>query len=543
MDPRSVPQSLAADVKVGGLPTPGAPPNSAVRQSLDALLKETVASAAAASGYRLSDISFGETVEVTLEKGGATFVWWLRSANDRARCFKSTAHFKIGYRKDPPDRLGYALLKAICGGIEVWERSLPEGAHTQLFTPTRLQPRETTQRPATSLDPATEALVSQTTFAPIYQEWLAVREQQLLAAFQNLETGRKKEILLVNAMQGLPFYASMVDFFALLQRTHPGIRVTSASYFENIFEFHQGVAAKGVPVASVADVMTWSTAEINRFDVIILIGPSDVMAKLMALEGLTAKLILLDLGFYHQLIESYQGWSPGSLQEIFPGKSSQMNGVVCYSCQPESKVTQDFPSLFSFRLLEWRHFNYIPIGFTYCTYYRTDLRRFDVGLLGTGGRDYAQLDPDLLGGLRFLFLGNVESAPGIDRLLTKLDVTVVSHVNEDTYARLLALCRCVVLPAHVYYQVNNVFLSVVDAVASGKALVTPRHVGLARLEQDHLPAVFYDNTQPVDLHRTLNGLLHQDGGLQDIETRSIAFAKEKLDIYRILGMILREQVL
>ncbi len=142
--------------------------------------------------------------------------------------------------------------------------------------------------------------------------------------------------------------------------------------------------------------------------------------------------------------------------------------------------------------------------------------------------------------MRFLFLGAAEDAPEIERLRAELDVTV-ARVNEDTYARLLALCRCVVLPYYSRYP-NNVFMSVIDTVASGKALVTRRHVGIGRLERDGLPAVFYDRSS-TDLFRQVDDLFRHDGRLDDIEARSIAFAKEKLDIYRILWRILEEQVL
>ena len=518
-----------------------------VRQSLNTLLEKTVIDASPALGYALTAISFGETVEVTLEKAGATFVLWLKPVSADAKCYRKTARFIIGHRRDPPDRLGYALLDAACARIEVWERSLPDGAQTHLFDETPPSLTEPTLHGGTSVDPATDALLSQTTFSPIYREWLEVRERQLAARFASLKIGGRQNILLVNATRGLQFYPSLVDFCALLQRTHERVRVTSASYFDDIFQFHEGVADKGLSVVSVAEVVTWGAAEINRFDAVIHIGPSDAMGRLMALEGVTAKLVLLDLGFYHQLIDAYPGSYvkvPGSVlngEAIIHNRSSQINRLTSYSCQPEAKIKHDLTGVCSLGLVDWHWFNYIPIGFTYCNYYRSNTHRFDVALLGSVGRDYTQIDPDLFRGLRFLFLGAAENAPDVERLLAKLDVTVVSRVNEEMYARLLALCRCVVVP--LAPQVRNVFLSVMDTVAAGKALVTPRHAGLARLERDGLPAVFYDHTNPTDLFVRVDELFHKEGRLQDIEARSIAFAKEKLDIYRILWTILEEQIL
>jgi hypothetical protein len=510
-----------------------------VRQSLHALLHETT-QASAALGYTLATISFGARVEVTLEKGGATFVLWLTPRSDEQHCYRKTARFNIGHQGEAPDQLGYALLDAACTQIEAWERSLPEGAQMQLFDRAPLPRPEQEEAP---VDSAAATLLTQASFTPIYQEWLEVRERRLQARFAGLQVGSRKNILLVNATKGLQFFASIVDFVALLQRTQDKIRATSASYFPDIFQFQQGVADKGLQVVSVAEVTTWGAAEVNRFDAVIFLGPSDVMVRLMALDGVTAKLVLLDLGFYHQLLEAYPGWYPGAGVvediQIIRNLASQRNGVVAYSCQPERKIRRDLVGVCAPHLLVWRWFDYIPIGFTYRTYYRSDRHAFDVALLGSAGRNYDQIDAGRFRGRRFLFLGNAESVPAIEHLRAQLDLIVVSRVDEEAYSRLLALCRCVVLPFSL--DSANVFLSVADTIASGKALVTTRHMGIARLGSADLPMVFYD-TSASDLFRGVDDLLQHNERLEDIHERSVAFAKEKLDIYRILEVILDEQV-
>lgn len=511
-----------------------------VRQSLTALLDDTVTDPASAFGYRIATVFFGETCEVTLEKQGASFVLWLRPANDAGPCYQSTARFKIGYNGNPPDKLGYALLAAACAQIEAWETTLPEAAQMQLFDHTPSPQAPAAAQSAVSMDRATEALLSETTFSSIYCDWLAVRERDLAARLQQLKPAHERNVLLVNATMGLQFYASMVDFFLRLRQTHDRIRATSVSYFDGIFEFQRGVADKGLPVVSVADVMSWDVAEINRFDVIILIGPSDIMAKLMTLEGLTAKLILLDLGFYHQVLEAHPTFIKGA--EVIDNKAEQINQVVGYSCQPEAKVLNDFAQVCSLQLVQWRWVNYIPIGFNYCTYYRSDRRAFDVALLGSSARDYAQIDPRLFAGMRFLFLGNAAAAPEIERLRRHLDITVISRVSEDTYARLLALCRCFLLPVW-FADSANVLLSVCDTIATGTPLVTSPHLGLERLERERVPAVFYSNKNAADLADHVKHVVHNEKRLQEIESRSIAFAKERLDFYRTLEEIVEEQVL
>ena len=390
-------------------------------------------------------------------------------------------------------------------------------------------------------DPTVEALLAPATFTPLYGDWLGVREAALAARFRALAGAPARRVLLVNATLGLPLYPSVVDFFALLQRAQPAVRVTSASYFDTIYQLGDGVARKGLAVVAIADVAAWTTAEVNRFDVVLAVGPSDALAALMARPGLTARLVCLDLGFYHQLIESTAGafLDDGPAGPPRAAGPAPPNGVTCYSCQPQRKVTRDLDRFFALERFAWRWFNYIPVGFAYGAYYRSDRALFDVALLGSGGRSYADLDPAALRGARCLFLGAPERAPGLARLRAALDVTVVPRVDEATYGRLLAACRCVVLP--IAPASANVLLSVVDALASGKALVTPRRDGLARLEREGAPIVFYDGA--ADLSATVGDLLRDAARLDDLGARTLAFAQAHMDIYGILETILREQVL
>lgn len=380
--------------------------------------------------------------------------------------------------------------------------------------------------------------VYRATFTPLHVDRLAAREQDLRRRLAERAAPAATNILLVNATLGLPLYPSIVDFFAQLMRAHPAVRVTGASYFD-IVEFQAGVAKKGLAVASVADVMTWGVAALNRFDVVVFVGPSAAMARLMALDGLRARLVLIDMGFYHQLLEADRdGFLSG--RDVVGTRAAQVNRVVGYSCQPEEKVVKDLAGPFQPALFAWRWFDYIPIGFSYCRYYRSDRAAFDVALLGTNARDYAQIDPRLFRGLRFLFLGRAEGSPDIQRLRHELGIRVVAPVDQDTYARLLSLCRCVVMPM-ASVNVKNVFMSVVDTLATGRVLVTSRHQGLARLERDQVPATFAERN-PSDLFRAVDQVLSDPARLVDLQERSLAFATERLDIYRMLWTILEEQV-
>jgi hypothetical protein len=107
-------------------------PMSDPRRTLRTLLDATLADTSTACAYALSGLSFGRAVEITLQKGAATFVVWLTPAAD-ATAYRRTARFNIGHRGDPPDRLGYTFLDAMCARIEAWEQSLSDDAGAKLF--------------------------------------------------------------------------------------------------------------------------------------------------------------------------------------------------------------------------------------------------------------------------------------------------------------------------------------------------------------------------------------------------------------------------
>jgi hypothetical protein len=415
-------------------------------------------------------------------------------------------------------------------------------------------------------NPSIDALLARATFTPLHQGWLPERAARLEARFRSLTVARPVSVLLLNATKGQQLYPSIVDFFALLQRVQPRVRVTSASHFAEVFDLERGVRAKGLTVAPMREVTGWSVAEVNRFDVVIAVGPSQTLARLMAMPGLRARLVCLDLAFYHQLIDASGGAFTRGERVVTTPMAAQANRVVAYSCQPAHKIADDLRRAgFALDRFAWRWFDYIPAGLAYGRYYRADAPAFDVALTGTSGRDYAALEPEALRGRRLLFLGAVEQAPALLRLRSELDLTVVPRVDEDDYARLLSLCRCVVLPLVVPRpppgrprgsgEGTNVFLSVVDALASGTPLVTTPHEGLARLERSRAPLVVIEPGGPrsVLLARLLrapsalsagvDALLRDDARRRDLAARSVAFAREHLDIYAVLARILFEQVL
>jgi hypothetical protein len=413
------------------------------------------------------------------------------------------------------------------------------------------------------LSPELRALLAGTAFQPAHEEWLDVRDRDLAARLEALAVERPRKVLLVNATHGVQYYASVIDFFAQLQRIHSRIQCVSSSYFENVREYHEDVVTKGLDTVPMADLMTWDAAALNRYDVVLFFGASDALARIIALPGVRAKLVLLHIGFYHQLLEAHPNAFLAG--ERIADLASQSNHVFAYSSDPLGKVTKDLAGTCSHALLHWRWLSYIPIGFTYREYFVTETRAFDVALLGSNARDYTHLDAALFRGVRFLFLGASENAPGLDQLRAKAEVTVVSGVDHHTYARLLALCRCAVFPM-ASWAVKNSFLSLVDSVASGKPVVTRRHEGLDRLVEDGLPAHFYEvwsdrdersprsATPPLSAgtvreqtarsaYAAVASVLEDDACPGRLEPPLIAFARKKMDIYRVLWTILQDQIL
>lgn len=104
-----------------------------LRQSLEVMIGDVLRRSSIETGYALRSIGYGDAVAVTLHKGDAPFVVWLRPASNPSASYRQTALFKIGYVDTPPDRSGYALLDAVCAQVQQWEESLPEGACASLF--------------------------------------------------------------------------------------------------------------------------------------------------------------------------------------------------------------------------------------------------------------------------------------------------------------------------------------------------------------------------------------------------------------------------
>ena len=410
-----------------------------------------------------------------------------------------------------------------------------------------------------------DAWLSQATFTPLYDAWLPEREKQLRERLRSLPVPGPRNVLLLNATKGPQLYPSIIDFFVLLQAVHPTVRATSASHFAEIFDLERGARKKGLHVVPVDEASRWGPAELDRFDVVLAVGPSQALARMMTMRPLRPRLVCLDLAFYHQLIEASGGVFREGRGVALPPLSEQHNRVVCYSCQPEQKIVRDLERAgFASGLFTWRWFDYIPLGLTYGRYYRASQQIFDVALLGYSSRDYTLLDPSALQGKRLLFLGAIEQAPDVDRLRSQLDITAVSRVNEDTYARLLSLCRCVALPVRSPLLPPglppsaagaNVFLSVVDALASGTPIVTFLHAGIERLVQSKAPLVVVDRPRTLTaiftrlrdkssgLSTTVRALLDDETRRRDLSERAIAFARSHMDIYAVLERILVEQVL
>jgi hypothetical protein len=391
-----------------------------------------------------------------------------------------------------------------------------------------------------SVTVSAEALLADVRFTPLHEAWLGERKRGLMARLGALKVARPRRVLLLNATKSLQLYPSILDFFSIVAQVHSSIRTATASYFaDEIQALGPGAARNGLYRGTIAQVQGWDIATLNRFDVILAIGPSDAFIQLSEKVGLTSKLVLLDLAFYHQLIEA---WGARFLSRQAPRQAiAQVNPVECYSCQPERKVRQDLEMAFDLQRFSWHAFNYIPIGFSYGDYCRASLRRFDVALLGHAGRDYSGLGPGSFGDLRLLYLGAADGVPEIERLRAELDLTLVSRTDERAYAQLLSLCRCVVLPLGA--MKDNVLLSVIDSLAAGKTVITTRRPGVARLEAEGAPIVLYDHESELPpLVRTWCDTL-ATAAAGNFEDRVLEFARARLDIYVILERLLAEQVL
>ena len=289
----------------------------------------------------------------------------------------------------------------------------------------------------------------------------------------------------MNATLGRQLYPSIVDFFLLVRREHPSLRFTSTSYFPEIHELETGVAAKGLPVVPMSEMARWSVADFNRFDVVMTVGASQTLARLMELPGLSARLVCLDLGFYHQLLAMDEGVFTRPDADRDPPARAR-NAVLGYSCQPRRKVAQDLTRAgFDARRFQWRWSDYLPVGLTYRNDCRASAQPFDVALLGTSGRDYDRIDSGCAPRLAGALPRHDGARPGAR---ADADGDGPHRRVARGRGRLCAAARLVPLrPASDAPSRQNVLLSVVDALASGRPIVTNWHRGIQRLLRSAAP--------------------------------------------------------
>lgn len=356
--------------------------------------------------------------------------------------------------------------------------------------------------------------------------------------FAGLRAESPVKILLLNATKGVQYFPSIVDYFVELSDALPSVQVTCCSYFEETYEYGRGIREKGLKTLSIEALADCSVRQLNLLDFIVAVGPSSAFVELRGKKGLTAKLILLDLAFYHQLEQIEPGQRLTAVQ--FDPKAASENPVLCYSCQPYTKVIRDLRNAgvdASQDRWSWRWFSYIPIGYRYRTYYRASERLFDVAFLGANNRDYGALDKESLRGKKILFIGASQYTEALRESFADLDITYLEKVDEDVYYRLLSTCRSIVLPYQHWRK--NCFLSVLDALAMGIPLLISEHEGIQRLKDAGAPFLLFT---AENFGTLLESVIGDTERWEERHRASMAFCERELDIRRILTRLTAEEL-
>lgn len=365
-----------------------------------------------------------------------------------------------------------------------------------------------------------------------------VLEDRWRALIATCAFAKRQRILVVNATKGPELYQSLADFFLCWRSIDPHVHVTSASYFSEIYELGRGLQARGFPTLPIDALARCTLRQLNLLDLIICIGPSESFARLASLEGLTARLVLLDLAFYHRLSAVADG-QPLETVQLASGAPVQ-NPVAGYSVQAAVKVVSDLERMGIPPLTEqwtWQWLPYLPLGLSRHPTYRVTPPQLDVLILGGKNRDFSLLDPADLEGLRILFLGKLDHADQLRETYGHLDLTVRSKIPADEYHRVIAAARCVLIPFE--YARANCFLSVADPLAAGTPLLITRHVGSERLEALDAPIHFVDRDS---LSATLAEVLAEDFDRDAHRARARQFCADHIDIGAILFRIVSDQL-
>ena len=390
-----------------------------------------------------------------------------------------------------------------------------------------------------------QSLLTQHKIENRFIHWLPQRERWLFDRLSSYPV-HPCNILLVNATKGHSYYASIIDFVRNLNRLHPKVRFISCSHFDDIAEFHKEVRQKGIPTLPIKALQNIASHKLNRFDAIIFVGPSMTMIDIMQRKDISSKLIMIDLAFYHQLIEATPLFVQG---KPFVPQARHLQHIHCYTTQTPPKLRQDLQNAgFQMGASHWTlyPFPYIPLNFSYATYYQSTSQLFDVVFLGAKNRNYSSIPKKSLTNKKLLFIGDQKYIKeDFKELIQDLDITISPKLNEDDYRKMLSLCRCAVLPFFDFTL--NSFCSIQDTFAMGIPTITNPHLGITEAYKTGAPLHLFHQEQKFDFIETTNFTQALEDALQnrtDIAHQQFAlrYAQEQLDIYRMLDRIFCEQI-
>jgi len=346
----------------------------------------------------------------------------------------------------------------------------------------------------------------------------------------------KGKILILNNITGL-YGEALLHFLASFKNNFDLIDL---DLNENCLNVYKKIKNNCQLENKKCNINLLSAANFAQYDLIISAGPSKLLLALLAKKEIKSKLILIDLSVFHGIIEKFEGYNKKSLF-LEVDTQRQINHLDVYSCQKINFLDKDrFGRIFNPQLLKIKYFTYIPAYIKEFPMARKNNYLFDMVVLGKGSRDFFVIRDltSFFANKKILFLAGNKYSPGMADLKKKLDIKIVPRVRHEFYIKLLTLSKIVFIPM----RDNNkaVVLSIADALAMGKAIVTSDTPGIEPLQKTDMPLIAIKNSHINKFKIEIGRLLTDDKYRELYEKRALAFARKYINIDQILYNIFKD---
>ncbi len=267
----------------------------------------------------------------------------------------------------------------------------------------------------------------------------------------------------------------------------------------------------------------------SHYEYIISVGATYPLIKLLK-SDIKSKLILLDFALYHAIINEVEKYSKDKSILRENDILEQNKELLIYTCQPYN-LKNVYKDVINFNNTKIKSIDYMPVNLRQFPIIKTDNSIFDLVILGLNGRDFSILKSEIkyFKNKKILIINsNNKYYEDLSVLKRKLNIKIIPMVKFDFYLKLIAVSKIVFIPIGNRF---NGYLSISDALAMGKALITSHTPALFQiLNNFNSPLIAIKNNEIRKLKKEIDKLLFDEDYRQCYERRARLFARKNLNI-------------